>query len=306
MTLSRPGGRWLMGSACVVLGLGCGRDTGAADGDGSESVGSTAGVVHENVILDLWAEGTTAFGVYVPNERPRQEGGQGRRPQGPRQPPIYTVEGGERLARNPLYDFVFLNLEGSYDEGAVEAMAAGLRSPSAVGHKALLVRIPPISADGEEATRTRIRTIFALGADGVVLPHVRSVEEAELAIGMFADAGVDVWSPSNPSGESIGMIMLEDPDAVAQAAEIAQLPGYSVLACGIGSLTGALDGDREAAERWNQEILALSKSAGLADMITANANNVEQRVQEGFLALLMQGPTADDVIRTGRTAAGRD
>jgi hypothetical protein len=28
-------------------------------------------------------------------------------------------------------------------------------------------------------------------------------------------------------------------------------------------------------------------------------------VKEGFLALLMQGPTADDAIRLGRTAAGR-
>jgi hypothetical protein len=40
-------------------------------------------------------------------------------------------------------------------------------------------------------------------------------------------------------------------------------------------------------------------------MITANSENIAQRVEEGFLALLMQGPTADDVIRLGRAAAGR-
>jgi hypothetical protein len=28
-------------------------------------------------------------------------------------------------------------------------------------------------------------------------------------------------------------------------------------------------------------------------------------VKEGFLALLMQGPTADEAIRAGRAAAGR-
>jgi hypothetical protein len=41
-------------------------------------------------------------------------------------------------------------------------------------------------------------------------------------------------------------------------------------------------------------------------MLTAGTQDVEQRVKEGFLALLMQGPTADEAIRLGRTAAGRN
>jgi hypothetical protein len=40
-------------------------------------------------------------------------------------------------------------------------------------------------------------------------------------------------------------------------------------------------------------------------MLTANTRDVEQRVKEGFLALLMQGPTADAAITLGRVAAGR-
>lgn len=35
------------------------------------------------------------------------------------------------------------------------------------------------------------------------------------------------------------------------------------------------------------------------------AENIEQRVQEGFLALLLQGPSADETVRIGRAAAGR-
>ena len=81
--------------------------------------------------------------------------------------------------------------------------------------------------------------------------------------------------------------------------------GVGGLACGIGSLTRALDGDRAAAESGNQEVLRHSKRIGVADMITANSENIAQRVEEGFLALLMQGPTADDVIRLGRATAGR-
>ena len=114
-----------------------------------------------------------------------------------------------------------------------------------------------------------------------------------------------MWSPSNPGGEKIAMLMLEDPAAVAQAKDVADLKGYSILACGIGSLTQALGGDREGAEAGTQKILAEAKRAKLADMLTANPQDVGKRVKEGFLALLMQGPAADEAIRIGRAAAGR-
>ncbi len=266
---------------------------------------------HENTIIDLWSAGTATFGVFVPNERPRaarrgQAGGrQGGRERGQRQPPLHTVEGGERLAQNPLYDFVFLNLEGGYDAGAVEAIAEGLRSPSAVGRKALLVRIPPIERDGPEVTRSRVREILDKGADGVVFPHIRSPEEARLAVSFMTEAGADLWSSSNPAGEKIAMIMIEDPDSLARVEETANVPGVGILACGIGSLTGALGGDREAAEAGNQRVLTAAKRIGAADMITANSNDVTGRVEEGFLALLMQGVGADEAIEIGRAAAGR-
>jgi 2-keto-3-deoxy-L-rhamnonate aldolase RhmA len=254
---------------------------------------------HQNAVIDLWMTGKPAFGVYVPNENP------GRRGQPPPPGPSYTKTGGQKLAENPLYDYVFLNLEGRYDPSAAAAIAEGLRSPTATSRKTLIVRIPPIDADGPEVAKARIREVLAAGADGVTLPHIRNLGEARLAISFFSDAGADVWSPSNPKGETIAMLMLEDPDAVAQAAAVADLPGYSILACGIGSLTQALGGDRAGAEAGTQKILAEARRAGLADMLTANTRDVEQRVKEGFLALLMQGPTADDAIRLGRTAAGR-
>jgi 2-keto-3-deoxy-L-rhamnonate aldolase RhmA len=139
----------------------------------------------------------------------------------------------------------------------------------------------------------------------VVLPHVRGVEEARTAISFFESADADVWSPDNPDGDVIAMLMLEDPDAVAVAEEIAALPGFSVLACGIGSLRGALGGDRDAAEAGNQAVLRYATAAGLPDMITANSDDVAQRIEQGFLGLLMQGAQADNHIRVGRAAAGR-
>lgn len=250
-------------------------------------------------VLDLWPQGKVAFGVYAPNENPSQTRGPG----GP--PPVYTAAGGEKLAMNPLYDYVFLNLEGAYDPAAVKAMSQGIHSPKAVSRKTLIVRIPPISKDGADATKARVKEIFDAGADGVTIPHIRDIDEAKLALSFFAAAKADVWSPSNPKGTKLAMLMLEDPKAIAQRKEIADLKGISILACGIGSLAQAMGGDRAGAEAGTQQVLVETKRVKLANMLTATAKDVEQRVKEGFSALLMSGPQADEAIKIGRAAAGR-
>lgn len=255
---------------------------------------------HENLVIDLWMQGKPVFGVYAPNENPAP------RVQGTPPPPaIYTKAGGEKLAMNPLYDYVFLNLEGAYDPAFVKAIADGLRSPTAVSRKTLIVRIPPIDKDGAATTKARVKEVLDLGADGVTIPHVTSVDEAKLALSFFQDAKANVWSPANPKGEKLAMLMIEDPGALAQATEIANLTGYSILACGIGSLAQALGGDRAAAEKGTQAVLAETKRVKLVNMLPASPKDIEQRLKEGFLALLAQGATADETIRVGRAAAGR-
>lgn len=262
---------------------------------GSSVIVAPALRAQRTATIELWKQGKAAFGVYAPNEDPAPRG-RGEPPK----PAIYTRQGGEKLAANPLYDYVFLNLEGSYDAAAVKAMSDGLN-----GRKTLIVRIPPIDKDGPAATKARVKEVFDNGGDGVTIPHVQNIEEARQALSFFADAKANVWSPSNPRGTKIAMLMLEDPEAVKQAKAIADLKGVSVLACGIGSLTQALGGDRAGAEAATQQILAETKRVKIADMLTANVNDVEKRVNEGFLALLMNGPTADEAIRIGRKTAGR-
>lgn len=302
----RPGRalhRAVVAFATLTLVAACGggeaEDTGVAAG-GSASVGAAPGTSAQPELIRLWAAGTPAFGIFVPSERERGALG----PDGERLPPLYTAEGGRRMAENPLLDYVFLNLEGTYDAAAVVAIADGLATSTTAGDKTLLVRIPPISADGPDAARARVAEALAAGADGIVLPHVRSPEEARQAVSFFEEIGADVWSPANPGGTVIAMLMVEDPGALAAVAEIANVPGYSVLACGIGSLSQAL-GDREAGERGNMEVLSHAKRVGLPDMITANADDVARRIDEGFLGLLMNGPDADAHIEVGRTHAGR-
>ena len=274
----------------------------ACGGGDSEAPGTAEATeaAPRTTLIELWSEDVPAFGVFVPSERERGATG----PDGERLPPLYSSAGGERLGQNPLLDYVFLNLEYAYDAAAVTEIAAGLASPNATSEKSLLARIPPISADGEDAARQRVVEALAAGADGIVLPHVRSPDEARMAVSFFEAAGADVWSPSNPDGTVIAMLMIEDPGALATAQEIADIPGYSVLACGIGSLSQAL-GSREEGEAGNQEVLAQAKRVGLPDMITANSEDVAQRIEEGFLGLLMSGPQADAAITLGRAAAGR-
>lgn len=241
-------------------------------------------------VLDLWPQGKVAFGVYAPSEAPRGS------------PPVYTAEGAAKVASNPLYDFVFLNLEGAYDPAAVKAYGQGLKKSS---RKTLIVRIPPISKDGAEVTRARVKEILDAGADGVTIPHIRDLDEAKLALSFFAAARANVWSPSNPNGTKLAMLMLEDPKAIAQRKEIADLKGLSILACGIGSLAQALGGDRAGAEAGTQQVLAETRRVRIANMLPASAKDVERRVEEGFSAILGQGPQADVMIKIGRAAAGR-
>jgi len=235
-------------------------------------------------LIELWEGGQTAFGQYVTGVP-------------------YTVETGRDLAANTLLDYAFLNLEQEYNINSALKLAEGLRSGAEGDPMDLLVRIPPMSEAGVETSRARVEELLAMGANGVVFPHVRSAEEARVAISFFD--GVNVWSPANPEGDIVVMLMLETPEVFAELEEIANIPNYSALACGIGSLTGALGGDREAAEKLNLELLAESQRVGLADMITANTESVADRVNEGFLGLLVYGSTANEVIRLGRAAAGR-
>jgi len=235
-------------------------------------------------LLELWKSGLTAFGQYVTGVP-------------------YTVETGRDLAANPLLDYAFLNLEEDYDINSALDIAEGLRSVGEEAAMELLVRIPAMSEAGVEVSRARVNEVLAMGADGVVFPHVWSAEEARMAISFFE--GVNVWSPANPDGDIVVMLMLETPDVFAELEEIANIPGYSALACGIGSLTNALGGDRETAERLNLEVLAHSQRVGMADIITANTESVASRVDQGFLGLLVYGPSANEIIRLGRVAAGR-
>jgi 2-keto-3-deoxy-L-rhamnonate aldolase RhmA len=179
-----------------------------------------------------------------------------------------------------------------------------MKGASPTRRVALIVRVPAFHEDAA-AGRARLRDVFAAGADGITFPHVESVGEARQILAAAQEEKINVWSPANPGGDKLLMMMLEDPAAVSQAAAFANLRGYSILACGIGSLRGALKGDSAGAEAGVQQVLAETKRAKLVNMLTATTEDAEQRVKEGFLAILAQGQNQDEAITIGRAAAGR-
>ena len=261
---------------------------------------SSASASLSGAALPLWKSGAAAFGMFVPNERVAAAPATG----GTRLPPLYTANGASALAKNPLLDFLFLNLEGGYDAQSVRAMVSGLTMTAAATRPTLLVRIPTIADAGVAVTRARVKEVLGLGADGVVIPHVRSAAEARTAAAFFSEAGVKVWSPMNPKGTRIAMLMVEDKGAIAELAQIASVPGYSLLSCGIGSLTRDMGGDAPGAETACQRARDLGAKAGMPSMMTATAGTIKDRIEKGYLGLLLAG-TADQaaaIIRSGRAA----
>ncbi len=241
--------------------------------------------------------------MFVPSERaPGAPDASGNR-----LPPLYTSAGAKALAENPMLDYLFLNLEGQYDAEAVRAMVAGLKSSTVTPRPTLLVRIPTIEAAGEAATRARVKEVLALGADGIVIPHVRSTAEARTAVSFFTEAGANVWSPANPRGTVIAMLMVEDKGALTMIPEIATVPGYSLLSCGIGSLTRDMGGDAPGAEAACQRVRDLGAKAGMPSMMTATAGTIKDRIEKGYLGLLMAGTVeqATAIIKSGRAVAKR-
>src|SRR5690242_18263249 len=96
---------------------------------------------HQNAIIDIWAQSKPVFGVYVPSmgqplwnapaaaappTPPAAPAQQTAAPQGSRgqarPDPVYTRDIGEALAKDPLVDFAFLNLEGLYDASGAKAI----------------------------------------------------------------------------------------------------------------------------------------------------------------------------------------
>lgn len=201
------------------------------------------------------------------------------------------------------YDFIFLDTEhGIADQKDIAdhitaAKAAGLPT---------LVRI----GEGEAALALRV---LDAGAEGVIVPHVRTAPEADSAVrlahypprgnrGFATYTPAGRWGKNTPAGHAAAaadrtlvVAMIEDADGVANAAEIAATPDVDVIFVGPSDLAAALGYDTQGADVARLQVWAAAAAAGTPVMaIVSTATQAKQAWEQGASLVVLNAQSAID------------
>ena len=260
--------------ASIVVGTTLALTPSTSSGQAARAAGNLA---------ELLADGHVLFGIFS----------------GPK-----TPEQGAAMAGNEETDFVFYSLEtGPFDiPQMVEYMGAMRSSEEALDVKPhpVALRIPPIR-DGHDAALEHARQGLEAGVAALVFPHVESGEDAELAVSTMRAAEGGLW-PLDGTGSLVNMLLIEDKIGVANAREIVSTPGVSIVFPGPGDLSRAYERDAEAIEGAIQTVLAACKEFDVPCGITAGAEDIGMRIEQGFRVIIV---TEAEALSVGLRAAGR-
>lgn len=176
------------------------------------------------------------------------------------------------IAKTCGYDWLFIDMEHSSMDLDAAAQIAMASLPAGITP---IVRVP-----GKEHHHSS--RILDAGAQGIVVPHVDTVEEAERAVayckyppvghrsamGVFPQLGYH----GTPVGEALPalnnetlvIVMLETPAAIAQADAIAAVPGLDVVLIGTNDLCAEMGiagqfGDPRVEDAYRKVIAACRK-----------------------------------------------
>jgi 4-hydroxy-2-oxoheptanedioate aldolase len=318
----RPTRAWLLGfCAAGLVGLSIVTDV------------QTQQQTRHNRIVDLLAQGKVVFGWFA--AVPRTAGAE----QSPEQ---RMLPAAARAAKDPLMDFVFLNMEAvnSYNPAMVKAflqtMADGGISRNPNDHP-LMTRLPIFHND-PAAARQRVGEMLNLGVHAIVFPDMESGEEAEQAIASMRyaqpgnskipnPAGVrpdevgqapaywglsaeeykrkaDVY-PINPDGELASIFIVESVKGIENSRAITRARP-TVVSPGPGTLSRVFQGDAAKVEAAIQTQLASCKEFNVPCAITANPSDIARRIKEGFRVIIIYDRDYPETIKAGREAAGRN
>ena len=150
-------------------------------------------------------------------------------------------------ALSTILDFVWIDMEHSVL--SLEAVQGHVMATKATP-TAALVRVPWNDA-------VLIKPVLDLGADGIIVPNVRSAEEARRAVAacLYPPDGVRGFGPRRPSkygkipgpefcraanASLIVVAQIEHLDAVRQLDEILSVPGLSTIVVGPNDLSGSM------------------------------------------------------------------
>ena len=162
----------------------------------------------------------------------------------------------------------------------------------------MLLRIPPIHEIGLDSARARVQDALRVGVSGIIFPHILSTEEMAQPQELLGSEG---W-PANPQGRAVAVHMIEDRASVDMAPQLVSTPGVKVILLGPMSVHSSFQDDSVAVENAIQSVLALCKAQDVACGITAGADDVVKRVQQGFRFLVVREP---EVLAAGKAAVGR-
>jgi 2-keto-3-deoxy-L-rhamnonate aldolase RhmA len=252
--------------ASALLATSCGGD--AIEDDGVEA--ADAGPVMS--LADRLAEGGTLFGVFS----------------GPMTPEQGAAIVGERSA-----DFVLYSMEsGPFDLATMNAYMAGMRvgaTEHGVSPHPVLLRVPSLHADPDGAA-PRVSEALGTAIAGIVFPHVTTAQEAAESVTLMGAP----W----PLGDSgLDVLIVEDREGVSNVREIMATPGLSVVFAGPGDLGRAYDGDMEAVENAIQAVLSACLDFEVACGVTAGADDIVTRLDQGFRVIIV---TETNALQVGR------
>lgn len=265
-----------LGAACAPAGDEAAGD--GAAGDESAMASGEGGPGADAPMVALLADGEALFGMFSGD---------------------HTAEGGAAMAANGQTDFVFYSLEtGPFDIPTMETYVDALADAS-TGDEAppIALRIPPVHED-VEAARARVAEGLEAGVASIVFPHVVARDDAAAAVDAM---GPELW-PGNPDGSLVAMLIVEDREGIAHVRDIVSTPGVSVVFAGPGDLRRAYEGDMEAVESAIQTVLAACMEFDVPCGITADPDDIGERLEQGFRVFIVQDPAAVDA---GKRASGR-
>ena len=240
------------------------------------------------------------------------------------------------------YDFVIIDMEHlEFDFPTLRHSLQYLlnrgriaESGSRQADPAPLVRVPP---NAGEMNQWVIKQTLDIGAYGIVLPHLSTVEQARAAVAAMrypraggdevAGQGLRGWYPRHcsrywglsireyyeatelwpisPAGELFLMPIVEDREGVKNLPHILkEVKGISAIWAGAGDLSVDLG---HAGNPWHpeveagvQSILATCLENNIPCCTIADARNVEQRLNEGFRLIVAAPSQSHDALERGR------
>ena len=261
----------------LALATGCSAPEQSADeASGAASAGSDAPAMAPAPLVQLLADAQVLFGIF---------------------PGPSTREQGALMGQNRDLDFVFYSLEsGPFDIMSTKVYMEGIAEGSGTeAAHPLVLRVPPIRNGAEQAAANVAEALDA-GVAAIVFPHVESAEDAAVAVSVM---GSDLW-PANPDGTLLSILIVEDRGGVERVDEIVSTPGVSIVFAGPGDLRRAYEGDMEAVEGAIQAVLAACQRHDVPCGITAGADDIADRIAQGFRVFIVSDAAA---VPVGRAAA---